>query len=353
MRAWICRHPFLGFYVMAVGFPVVLFSYLMALEVLFPDLFGPGIGTVKHFYATKAAIAAAHPLLAQHNDSILLQLAAYAAVPIGAPFFFFPFSPTVSALIVTAVGRGGKAVRGLLGAYLPVRGSLGALEGVRIYARLLGCLVVVVALTMLGELLFNGGERLADFSRIWGLGDVTLLAVGWGAALFFNQGGLLEELGWRGYAWPVLTRVFRNPLTCALLLGVAWALWHFPREIGPLLQGQQGIGTLIAGQLSFIAMCCGMTIIAVYFVNVSGGSVLPAIMVHGSFNFVGEALLSGQTGVRSDFSAGPAVVWVLAGLVTLLLVGRDLGWKRRMALHGGDGSTDPANLWAGPPARCG
>ena len=23
MRAWICRHPFLGFYVMAVGFPVV------------------------------------------------------------------------------------------------------------------------------------------------------------------------------------------------------------------------------------------------------------------------------------------------------------------------------------------
>jgi hypothetical protein len=37
--------------------------------------------------------------------------------------------------------------------------------------------------------------------------------------------------------------------------------------------------------------------------------------------------------------------------VTLLVVGRDLGWKRRLALHGGDGSTDPANLWAVPSAR--
>lgn len=347
MRDFMQRRPFTAFYVIAIAFPTLLFSYLVVLEILFPDLYGNGIGTVAHFYATKAAIEATHPLLGQHNDSVLLQVAAYIAVPFGAPFLFFPFAPTVSALVVTAVARGSTAVRALLGAYRPVRGSLGAADGLRLYALLLACLTAILALVLLNDSLFNGGDRLAHFEKYLGFDDVTLFAAGWGAALFFNQGGLLEELGWRGYAWPVLVRHLRDPLRCALLLGVAWALWHFPREIPPLLQGQQGLGALVLNQALFITMCCGMTLVAVYFVNASGGSVLPAIMVHGFFNFLGGALSSGRTGVRSDFSPEPAIIWAIAGLVTLLLAGRDLGWGRRCELHGGDGSLDPARVWAG------
>jgi hypothetical protein len=351
MREWVRRRPLLSFYLMAVAFPTLLFTYLIAIEMAFPDIYGPGVSVFRQFNANMAQLQQDAPYLTQHRDSVLVYLTLYAMLPLAAPFLFFPFAPTVSAVVVTGLARGAAAVRALLGALAPKRGSLAWAEALRIYALLLACIVCGVALLVLLESLVRGGERLPQFTKVWALADWKLFAAGWLAALFTNQGGLLEELGWRGYAWPVLVRRIGSPLLAAVLLGVAWALWHMPREILPIAMGQFAFGKFLVDQALFIASCIGMTIVAVTFVNYLGGSVLPAIIIHGTLNYVYLGFETARNGVRSDMTIAPNLFWVTAAVVTMLVVGRDLGWKRRLALHGGDGSTDPANLWAVPLAR--
>ncbi|HIG44799.1 MAG: CPBP family intramembrane glutamic endopeptidase [bacterium] len=45
-----------------------------------------------------------------------------------------------------------------------------------------------------------------------------------------DQGELLEEAGWRGYATPLLQDGGVNPLMAAVIVGLAWSLWHVPRD---------------------------------------------------------------------------------------------------------------------------
>lgn len=45
--------------------------------------------------------------------------------------------------------------------------------------------------------------------------------------LFGIPAGLLEEIGWTGYAFPKM-RSENNGLAAAILLGLLWALWHLP-----------------------------------------------------------------------------------------------------------------------------
>jgi hypothetical protein len=352
VREWIRRHPFVSFYTLAVSFPIVLFAYLALMQALQPDLYGPGVGLFEHFFGTLGTLMHEHPLFALHRDSVLVFLTAYTLVPLGAPFLFFPFAPTVSALIVTGLARGAPAVRALIGAYAPLRGGLTWRDGARIYGLVLLTIAGLVALAYLLDGLVHGGDGQDAMRRTWGLTAMAPFIAGWGLALFTNQGGLLEELGWRGYAWPVLARVFRRPLVAALLLGIAWALWHFPREIAPLLSGAQSLQELAVTQAMFIAACIGMTIVAVAFVNYSGGSVLPAIMLHGTFNYLYQAYEGARKGVRIDVSWEPTVLWVVAAAVVVVVAGADLGWRRRMRIHGGDGRSDPSNLWAAAPDDC-
>lgn len=349
MGALIRRHPFVTFYALAVAFPTLLFTYLILLEVFAPNLYGPGIGGMAKFQTTMAALQQNWPVFTQHRDSILVYGTVYALLPYAAPFFFFPFAPTAAALIVTATSRGKAVVLGLLSLYRPLCGNLGWRDGLRVYGVLLLSMAALVAVSMLWDSLANGGQRTEQMVQRWGLADPSLFVVGWLMALLTNQGGLLEELGWRGYAWPVLVRKLQRPLVAAVVLGTAWALWHLPREIVPILTGQFEAGRFVLEQALFIVSCISMTIVALAFVNYAGGSVWPAIMVHGTLNYLYLGFETGRAGVRSGFTWEPVALWVLSGLVTLLVVGRDLGWKRRMEIHGGDGRTDPANLWA--PAR--
>jgi membrane protease YdiL (CAAX protease family) len=344
MRNWIKRHPFICFYVLAVAFPTLLYTYLILLEI---NAQSSGAGSiVEAFYRTQAEVRAAHPILAAHRDGVPTSILSYIAAPYAAPFLFFPFAPTISALLIVWLGWGGRGVVGLLGAYKPVRGNIGVAAGARIYLALAGLLGASVA-AIIAAVHFSGGEELrAAVASGFGLSSWPTLVSALLVGFFANQGGLLEELGWRGFAWPILVNRFGAPLLAALVLGVCWALWHFPREIPGLLTGRQNLVDLLIGQGVFIVMCCSMTIVAVYFVNITGGSVWPAIMVHGALNLFGGAMAVTQEGTRSSFLSPNVLIWIAAALLMLLVVGPDLGWRQRREAHGGDGSSDPSTLWA-------
>jgi len=81
--------------------------YLIAMEVAWPDAFGPGISVYKQFNANMAALLQNSPYLTQHRDSVLVYLTSmrccrWRRVPV------LPFAPTVSAVIVTGIARAGR-----------------------------------------------------------------------------------------------------------------------------------------------------------------------------------------------------------------------------------------------------
>ncbi|GIK50249.1 MAG: CPBP family intramembrane metalloprotease [Hyphomonadaceae bacterium] len=344
MSKFIQRHPFACFYVLAITFPALLYTYLIALEI---NAQASGAGSVvEAFYRTQADVRAAHPIITAHRDGVPTSILSYIAAPYAAPFLFFPFAPTVAAVVTVWLGWGGRGVVALLGAYKLSRGAISARETARIYIALAGLLGAASAAIVASAHFSDDAALREAVSSGFGLASWPTLASALLVGFLANQGGLLEELGWRGFAWPILVQKLRAPLAAALALGVFWALWHFPREIPGLLSGQTGLIDLAIGQGVFFTMCCAMSMVAIYFVNVTGGSVWPAIMVHGALNLFGSSLAVVQEGTRSSFLTPNVLIWVAAAAVLLIVAGPDLGWKRRREIHGGDGSTDPANLWA-------
>ena len=102
---------------------------------------------------------------------------------------------------------------------------------------------------------------------------------------FLDQGAVLEELGWRGFAAPELQRVMDSPLRVALAIGIFWGLWHLPRDLTTGVLERLGPTIYLALYLpSFLMGTISVSMIAAYFMNRLGGSVLPAVVIHGITN---------------------------------------------------------------------
>lgn len=348
MREWVRNRPFLAFYAMAFGLATIVWLYILGMEIALADSRPGGFSLFASFYQAQAELVKRWPVLHHHGDSVLLYVATYAVVPLACIAFFFPFAPTLASLSVTAAGWGKAGLRALVGAYRPVRGNIGWQEGARIYAVIFGFLALLAAISVLRVFLSGDAPRVSHFLTYLGVIDWRYLTVTWLVALFLNQGALLEELGWRGFALPLVIRRLGSPLAGAALVGVAWTFWHLPRELPALMSGQQTLAALAVGQLWFLILCVSASIIMAYFVNITGGSVVPAIMIHGGMNFIGGMLAQGSVGPRSAFSADGPLTWAAAAMLLLILVGRDLGWRKRLAAHDDAGPGDPSLLWSAP-----
>ncbi len=102
-------------------------------------------------------------------------------------------------------------------------------------------------------------------------------------------GPLPEELGWRGYALDGLQARY-NAFVSSLILGVMWALWHFPLFFmkGTFQHDQLGLGTL-----NFFTFILGTVITSILFTwiyNNTNRSTLSAILLHFMINFSGECI---------------------------------------------------------------
>ena len=155
---------------------------------------------------------------------------------------------------------------------------------------------------------------------IW-LAKAPVSALHWPALLsvsFYNLstfigGPLGEEPGWRGFALPRLQNLL-GPWKASLLLGILWAGWHLPLFLCKSWSSSSaGNYVLIVISLSFV-----MT----FLFNLSGGSVIAAILAHASFNTISRWLggLLGSIPLRARPSPEVAIGLIGLGMAALLVL---------------------------------
>lgn len=203
--------------------------------------------------------------------------------------YLFPFAPSLAAIIVVALGWRGEGLRKLFDRLRPWREGVDWRQGLMIYAMCFAVYFAFVGVLVIMLFLQGPDSGLALMLQRYGtttLGVVAFLFV----APFLGPGGLLEELGWRGFALPILLDKLKNPLLATVVLGVLWALWHFPRDVPALMSGNaalvKGGGYLgyLLNQFQFISGCIiGSVIISFVFFK-TGGSWWAAMLVHNFYN---------------------------------------------------------------------
>jgi membrane protease YdiL (CAAX protease family) len=91
-------------------------------------------------------------------------------------------------------------------------------------------------------------------------------------------GPVAEELGWRGFAQTKLSASI-GPIFSGLIIGFIWAFWHLPLFYF--------MPSAVAGLPlpEYVILLTAMGVLFAYLHHLSRGSVLVAIIFHGSFNF--------------------------------------------------------------------
>ena len=143
-----------------------------------------------------------------------------------------------------------------------------------------------------------------------------------------------EELGWRGFAYPVLEKVF-GPVKAVLINGFIWALWHLPLILGGLYQSNVNI---VYGIITFIVLVMLVTVIYCWLRSVSG-SVITAILLHAVHNELDQLYLQPlSSNEKVPYYAGEQGIFTIA-VVAIIAVLAIIVWKKNK--HSRDTSVLP------------
>lgn len=126
-------------------------------------------------------------------------------------------------------------------------------------------------------------------------------------------GGGQEELGWRGFALPALQDRY-DALTASIIIGLIWAVWHLPAFVF-------GIPGYTTSFPLYTLLVVGLSIILTWLYHSTDGSVLLAMLFHGSINaapslgmsFVGDLPLR----TMSPYVILVPAVWIVALLLVV------------------------------------
>jgi membrane protease YdiL (CAAX protease family) len=215
------------------------------------------------------------------------------------------FGPAVAAFIMTGVTEGRSGIVHLL------RRCILWKVGIQWY---LFVLVGVPIIIILGTIVVPGAWQ--SFDPILG---PLLVAYPMAFVLTFFLGGPLgEEPGWRGFALPRLQH--RNgPLWGSVILGVMWALWHFP-----LFWSGVWTPPTIPNMVMFIVMITALTIMMTWVFNHAKGSVLMTMLMHASFNTFANKIAAPlfPAPIFDDYGLLPVLIGFTGTALVLIVVTR-------------------------------
>jgi membrane protease YdiL (CAAX protease family) len=157
---------------------------------------------------------------------------------------------------------------------------------------------------------------------LWLVGVGYVLLTGTVGMVRGTSTALGEEIGWRGFLVPELSRTMSFTGT-ALLSGIIWATWHFPI----LLFADYNSGTPAwYGLTCFAVMVIGISFVFAW-LRLRSGSLWTGAVMHASHNVFIQAVF---TPLTTDTGRTAYVIdefgWMLA-LVAVIVAG--VVWRRR------------------------
>jgi membrane protease YdiL (CAAX protease family) len=219
--------------------------------------------------------------------------------PIALLYIAGSFGPFLSAVLVTALCGG--SLRALFSQLLKWR--------VSVKWWLVAFLIPILLYTVMAGIHILLGGQLN-----WG--EVSFLALPGGFLSVFLWGGGNEELGWRGFALPRIQEKY-SPLIASLIVGVVWTLWHAPPGIIEL-----GFVDWAKDLPFYMISVTGISFVATWLYNNTGGSVLLTMIFHASVN-ASQSLypVEDMFSQAGEFARAGAWVLLVIGLVVIPQMG--------------------------------
>lgn len=185
----------------------------------------------------------------------------------------------------------------------------------------------VPAAMFLGIIALNGGlPSFHGLTSSFIVGYVIQFVV-----IFFFAGPLGEEIGWRGFALPLMQARF-GALKAALFMGVLWALWHLPDFLTVAQRGGPGssLSLLYFNLPIFILSGIAISIVVTWVFNYTNASVFIAILLHTSLNAFStlQANLSGSK-LLTDTDLSFTIGFVILALLILVFTKGKLGYVNK------------------------
>ena len=225
--------------------------------------------------------------------------------------------PSLAGLVLTGLVHGRVGFRDLLARMRRWR------VGARWYAVALLTAPLAVMTTLLAFSLVS-----PEFlPRLFTSNDkASLLLFGIAAGLI--GGGLLEELGWTGFATPTLLRSTRHGvLTTGLIVGVLWGAWHFLIAFwaSGTSSGALSLAGFLPAVLFYVGSLPAYRVLMVWVYERTGESMLVAMLMHASFSASMLILQPLRLALVPGLSWAlvlAASLWVFVGAIALAHGGR-------------------------------
>lgn len=174
-------------------------------------------------------------------------------------FILSVYAPAIAAISLVVWHTGLAGLRGYLSRLFIWRCSIG-------WSAFL--LLGIPAIFMIGAVMKGNLSSALPFDTL----QAAMAAIGFMLVL-----GPVEELGWRGFALPLLQRKLA-PVWAGLVLGVLWAVWHLPAFfLSGTPQNAWGIAPFMIG-----AVAVSMILTPLF--NQSNGSIFLAALFHFQLN---------------------------------------------------------------------
>jgi hypothetical protein len=176
------------------------------------------------------------------------------------------FGPTVAAFVLVAYANGFTGVRRLAGRAIQVD-----------YPKRWLLVALLLPLAIVGVALGVAVATNTTPTFPWA-GQPVVLVVAFVFVLFLG-GPIQEEFGWRGYLLDPLQERF-TALGGGIVVGLVWAVWHVPLFFIP--------SETIYYRNPFVGFLVSITLLSVlmtWLYNHTNGSLLPALLIHTSWNW--------------------------------------------------------------------